>query len=109
MPSAWLDVFSISMLAWSWALALAPTGGPLLWKFLSHRPVTQRALVSAAWNFLAMGTWITVGNGLVAGRERGMISGVGCSALILALFVILAGVAHVLERRYPGQPEQPRP
>ena len=70
----WTDLFATPMLAAAWGFALTIAGGPLLWSFLNYRPVTRRALLLAAWKFIATGCWITVGTGTINAYERGLIS-----------------------------------
>ena len=84
-----------------WDLALALAGGPLLWKFLNYRPVTRRALLRAALNFIATGCWITFGVAAINAYERGLISLPTSIFAVAALFAVVAGGSHLMERWYP--------
>ena len=101
MSADFTSLFPIPALIFTWALGLALAGGPLLWRFLNRRPVTRRALLHAAWNFVATGCWITFGNGAMDAQKRGLLS-LPVSILIVAvLFAAFAGGSHLLERWHP--------
>jgi hypothetical protein len=88
-------------MAAAWGLALALAGGPLLWRFLNYRPVTRRACLRAALNFIATGCWITFGVGAINAYERGLISLPMSIFAVAALFAIVAGGSHLMARCYP--------
>jgi hypothetical protein len=97
----WADLFATPMLAAAWGFALALPGGPLLWSFLNCRPVTRRALIRAALNFIATGCWFTFGTGAINAYEHGLISLPMSMLAVAALFAVAAGGSLVMERCYP--------
>jgi hypothetical protein len=97
----WTSLFATPMAAAMWGVAFAFAGGPLLWRFLSYRPVTRRALLHAAWNFFATGCWMTFGNGAINAYERGLISLPMGIFAVAVLFAVVAGGSHLMERLYP--------
>jgi hypothetical protein len=97
----WTSLFVTPMMAATWGVALALAGGPLLWRFLSYRPVTRRALLHAAWNFVATGCWMTFGNGAINAYERGLISLPVSIFAEAVLFAVVACGSLLMERWYP--------
>jgi len=90
LPSSLTGLFDVPFLILIWALTLAFTGGPLLWRFLNYKPVTRCAVVQAAANVVASGCWFTFGTAAINAFERGLIS---LPISILAVALVFAGVA----------------
>ena len=100
-PPEWDQVATIWLIAGSLFIALLLAGGPLLWAYVRHRPVTHGAVVQAVWLFVGGSCWLIVGNGAIAARERGLISLPVTIIVVALLFAFVAGVGHLLKRRYP--------
>jgi hypothetical protein len=101
LSSDWTSSFTTTSLTLTWALVLALTGGPLLRKYLNSHPVSRRELLHAAWNLVAKGCWITLGNCAVDAQKQGLISEPMTILIVAVLFGAFAGGAHLLERWYP--------
>jgi hypothetical protein len=97
----WTSLFATPIVAAAWGVALALAGGPLLWRFLNYRPVTRRARLHAAWNFVATGCWIMFGIGAINAYERGLISLPMSIFAVAVLFAVVAGGSHLMQRWYP--------
>jgi hypothetical protein len=97
----WTNLFATPMMAAAWGAALALAGGPLLWRLLNYQPVTRRALLRAAWTFVATGCWITFGTGAINAYEHGLISLPMSIFAVAVLFAVVAGGSRLIERWYP--------
>jgi hypothetical protein len=95
------SLFPAAMMVAVWGGALAIAGGPLLWRFLSYRPVTRRAFLHGAWNFVAIGCWITFGNGVINAYERGFTPLPLSIFAVAVLFAGLVGGSYLMGRWYP--------
>jgi hypothetical protein len=95
------DLLSTGLLAFAWIAALVIAGGPLLWAFLRYKPITRGRYLHAALNFVAVGSWLTIGNAATKAYERGLISLFTCIVTIFLLFLAVVGGGTLLARRYP--------
>ena len=102
-PSFLTSFFLDPILALLCVFWLAVAFGPLLLKFLNYRPVTWRAVVHAAWNFVAVGCWITFGNLAWDASKSRLISPPLAILIEVALFAVVVGGLHLLARWYPEE------
>jgi hypothetical protein len=93
------DLLSTGLLAFAGAVVIA--GGPLLWAFVRYKPITRRAYLHAVLNFVAIGSWLTIGNAATKAYERGLISLFTCIVIVFLLLVVVAGGGALVAWRYP--------
>jgi hypothetical protein len=87
---------------------LIAAGGPL-WAFLSHRPVSRRALVHAAWRFVGICVWVVIVSAAQKAHGLGLISLATCVVTIAGTLAACVGGDALLARYYPeatGQKSQ---
>jgi len=101
LSSTWTDLFATPIVAVAWCGVFVLAGGQLLLRFLNYRPVTRRAVLHAAWNFVAGGCWITFGTAAISAQERGLISLPASILAVAALMAVAAGGTHLMMRWYP--------
>lgn len=87
----------------SYAVPFAIWGIVLLRQYLSNKPVTRRQIEHAAWIAFIAGCWILFGNAGVDAYQRAMISLTTAVISQAALFVLVAGSFHLVERGYPDE------
>ena len=101
--SPFLELVALPKVLVAYAVPLALWGIPLLWRYVSHRPVTRRQIGHATWTIFTTGCWILLGNTAFDAYQRGMISLPTTTILEAVLFAIVAGSFHLAERRYPEE------
>jgi len=104
LPSFWASLTPILII--SWLAALLPSGGPLLGAWLRHRPITRRAWLHAASDFVAAGTMFTVTGALNEAYNRELLSLIGSLLVGGLALLIVAGSTTLLTRRFPLHEEE---
>jgi hypothetical protein len=87
-----------------YAVASVLWGIPLLWRYLSHQPITRHRAVYTAWNIAIVGPGLTIGNAITTAHERGMISLLTTAIAVAIWFAVFGGGSSLLERWYPEEP-----
>ena len=82
-------------------------GVPLLWRYLTRKPVTRREIVHAVCTIVAVEGWMALSNVAAAAYKAKVMSLPTTIATVALLFVIVVvGSLYLVERHYPEYPEE---
>jgi hypothetical protein len=98
-----LEFITLPRVLQAYVIPLAIFGIPLLWRYLTYKPVTRHQIGHVAWMINIAGCWILFGNAAFDAYKGEMISLTKVTISEVALFATVAGGFHLVERRYPEE------
>ncbi len=103
LSSIFFSLFDGPFLILVWALTLAFTGAPLLWRFLNYKPVSRCAVVQAMSNLVASGCSFTFGSAAMTAHARGLIALPTAIIAVALLLATVAGGSFLIARWCPDE------